>query len=64
MQTVSLPEQLDRHFDIPDILKEKLQVDNKKKDCQERILNPCDPYNMKSMLKNSSVLVADGVFIL
>ena len=60
MQTVSIHETSDWHFDKPYTFTEFLQFDSGKND-PERFLNLGDPY-MISLLEGSKFWLADGTF--
>ena len=60
MQTVSIHDTSDRHFDKPYTFTEFLQFDSGKND-PERSLNIGDPY-MISLLEGSKFWLADGTF--
>ena len=60
LQTVSIHEPSDRHFDIPDKFQEFWRYDSGKND-HERILVFGDPY-MTSVLESSKFWLGDGTF--
>ena len=60
MQSVSIHEPSDRHFDIPDTFKEFLRYDSGNDD-HERIVFFGDP-SMISVLEGSKFWFADGAF--